>query len=235
MAGRAAGIPDRASAIPTATSSRASGPPTCTSSARTSPASTRSSGRRSSWPPACRCRGTVHAHGFITLGGREDEQEPGHLRGADAARRAVRQRRGALGAAQRGALRPRRRLLDGQVRRPLQRRPRQRLRQPGVAHHQDGAALLRGSRSRAGQRAPPIDDELRSTAARVVPVYDAAMDGCEFSEAMAAARQLVGRANKYIEETAPWTLHREADDARWARCAPSCSRPCGSRRCCSIP
>ncbi len=56
-----------------------------------------------------------------------------------------------------------------------------------------------------------IDDELRTTAARVVPVYDAAMDALEFSEAMAAARQLVGRANKYIEETAPWTLHREGD------------------------
>jgi methionyl-tRNA synthetase len=56
-----------------------------------------------------------------------------------------------------------------------------------------------------------IDDELRTTAARVVPVYDAAMDRLEFSEALAAARQLVGRANKYIEETAPWTLQREGD------------------------
>ena len=53
-----------------------------------------------------------------------------------------------------------------------------------------------------------IDDELRTTAARVVPVYDAAMDDLQFSEAMAAARQLVGRANKYIEETAPWTLQQ---------------------------
>ena len=56
-----------------------------------------------------------------------------------------------------------------------------------------------------------IDDELRSTTARVVPVYDAAMDRLEFSEALAAALQLVGRANKYIEETAPWTLHRNGD------------------------
>jgi methionyl-tRNA synthetase len=76
-----------------------------------------------------------------------------------------------------------------------------------------------------GGRTPPlaartdIDDELRSTAARVVPVYDAAMDALEFSEAMAAARQLVGRANKYIEETAPWTLHREADPRLGTVCA----------------
>ena len=57
----------------------------------------------------------------------------------------------------------------------------------------------------------PIDDDLRITAARVVPVYDAAMDRLEFSEALAAARQLVGRANKLIEETAPWTLQKNAD------------------------
>jgi methionyl-tRNA synthetase len=60
-----------------------------------------------------------------------------------------------------------------------------------------------------------IDDELRQTATRVLPVYDAAMDALQFSEAMAAARQLVGRANKYIEETAPWALN-SAGDARLA-------------------
>jgi methionyl-tRNA synthetase len=65
----------------------------------------------------------------------------------------------------------------------------------------------------------PIDEELRSTAARIVPVYDAAMDRLEFSEAMAAAQQLVGRANKYIEETAPWVLHREHDPRLATVCA----------------
>ena len=65
----------------------------------------------------------------------------------------------------------------------------------------------------------PIDDELRSTAARIVPVYDTALDHLEFSEGMAAARQLVDRANKYIEETAPWALHRQGD----ARLATVCA------------
>jgi methionyl-tRNA synthetase len=65
----------------------------------------------------------------------------------------------------------------------------------------------------------PIDDELRGTAARILPVYDAAMDRLEFSEAMAAVRQLVGRANKYIEETAPWTLHRNGDTRLATVCA----------------
>jgi methionyl-tRNA synthetase len=71
----------------------------------------------------------------------------------------------------------------------------------------------------ASGRHEPLDDELRSTAARVVPVYDDAMDRLDFSEAMAAARQLVGRANKYIEESAPWTLHREQDDRLATVCA----------------
>jgi len=69
-----------------------------------------------------------------------------------------------------------------------------------------------GGRVPAPGRREPIDDELRSTAARVVPVYDAAMDRLDFSEGMAAARQLVGRANKYIEEVAPWSLHRQDDN-----------------------
>ncbi len=64
-----------------------------------------------------------------------------------------------------------------------------------------------------------IDDELRTTAARVVPVYDTAMDDLQFSEAMAAARQLVGRANKYIEQTAPWTLQRDGDARLGTVCA----------------
>ncbi len=64
-----------------------------------------------------------------------------------------------------------------------------------------------------------IDDELRTTAARVLPVYDSAMDDLQFSEAMAAARQLVGRANKYIEETAPWALNKASDPRLQTVCA----------------
>jgi methionyl-tRNA synthetase len=65
----------------------------------------------------------------------------------------------------------------------------------------------------------PIDDELRSTAARILPVLDAAIDRLAFSEALAAAMQLVGRASKYIEETAPWTLHRNGDPRLGTVCA----------------
>lgn len=76
----------------------------------------------------------------------------------------------------------------------------------------------------------PIDDELRSTAARIVPVYDAALDHLEFSEGMAAARQLVDRANKYIEETAPWACIGRATPGS-PPSVPSFSRRSVSRRC----
>jgi methionyl-tRNA synthetase len=57
----------------------------------------------------------------------------------------------------------------------------------------------------------PIDDELRTLAAEVVPAYDAAIEDLDLSGALSQARRLVGRANKFIEETAPWTLSKAGD------------------------
>ncbi len=57
----------------------------------------------------------------------------------------------------------------------------------------------------------PTDDDLRALAAEVVPAYDAALEDMELSVALAQARRLVGRANKFIEETAPWTLSKAGD------------------------
>jgi methionyl-tRNA synthetase len=57
----------------------------------------------------------------------------------------------------------------------------------------------------------PVDDELRALAAEVVPAYDACVEDLDLSGALAQARRLVGRANKFIEETAPWTLSKSAD------------------------
>jgi methionyl-tRNA synthetase len=56
-----------------------------------------------------------------------------------------------------------------------------------------------------------IDDELCVLAAEVVPLHDAALQDLDLSGALAQARRLVGRANKYIEEVAPWTLHKQGD------------------------
>jgi methionyl-tRNA synthetase len=56
-----------------------------------------------------------------------------------------------------------------------------------------------------------IDDELRTLAGEVVPLHDRALEDLDLSGALAQARRLIGRANKYIEETAPWTLHKQSD------------------------
>ncbi len=72
----------------------------------------------------------VWVHGFLTVARREDEQEPRQLPRPGGHGRRVRRRRDALRDAPRGPVRPRRRRVLGLVRPPLQRRPRQRLRQP---------------------------------------------------------------------------------------------------------
>jgi len=65
----------------------------------------------------------------------------------------------------------------------------------------------------------PIDAELRELAATVVPEYDQAMDGLDFTAALAAVRRLVARANKYVEETTPWKLKNAGDDRLGTVCA----------------
>ena len=70
---------------------------------------------------------------------------------------------------------------------------------------------------RGGEEA--IDSELRVLAAGVVPEYDAAMDRLDFTGALAAVRRLVGRANKYVEETAPWKLRSAGDPRLGTVCA----------------
>jgi methionyl-tRNA synthetase len=57
----------------------------------------------------------------------------------------------------------------------------------------------------------PLDGELAGVAAEVVDAHEAAMDGLDLSGALAEARRLVARANKYIDETAPWRMAREGD------------------------
>ncbi|MCL4534226.1 MAG: methionine--tRNA ligase, partial [Bacteroidetes bacterium] len=60
-----------------------------------------------------------------------------------------------------------------------------------------------------------LDADLQATAAATFPVMEQAIDALAYSDALAAAWQLVGRANKYVEENAPWALAR-SDRARLA-------------------
>ena len=55
---------------------------------------------------------------------------------------------------------------------------------------------------------PAADDDgiLRDLAGEVVAEYEAALDRLDLPNALAAIWRLVNRANKYIDETAPWNL-----------------------------
>ncbi|MGK0552818.1 methionine--tRNA ligase [Enterococcus faecalis] len=55
----------------------------------------------------------------------------------------------------------------------------------------------------------PFDSELSTTAANVIGKYHAAMERMEFNTALAEIWTLVSRANKYIDETAPWILAKD--------------------------
>ncbi len=60
-----------------------------------------------------------------------------------------------------------------------------------------------------------LDNELKELALATAPKAAAHFDKLAFSEALNAIWQLVGRANKYIDETAPWVLAK--DESKKAR------------------
>ena len=68
-----------------------------------------------------------------------------------------------------------------------------------------GGTLPEGGESAA------LDEELSLLAAEVVQKYEQAMDGFQFSVALGEAFRLIGRANKYIAEDAPWVLAKREE------------------------
>ena len=60
-----------------------------------------------------------------------------------------------------------------------------------------------------GGKHEPLDDELKTLADEVVGKYEAAMEQMQFSVALNEAFRLISRANKYIDETTPWTLAKD--------------------------
>ncbi|WEV44871.1 methionine--tRNA ligase [Streptococcaceae bacterium ESL0687] len=54
-----------------------------------------------------------------------------------------------------------------------------------------------------------FDGQLREVATQAIADYHAAMDRNEFSQALDAVWVLIRRANKYIDETAPWVLAKD--------------------------
>ena len=57
----------------------------------------------------------------------------------------------------------------------------------------------------------PIDDELKDLAIDVKKNVETQMDKLELSSALASIWTLVGRSNKYIDETTPWILARDPE------------------------
>ena len=66
---------------------------------------------------------------------------------------------------------------------------------------------------------PALDDELVAMASALRDVYEAAMEQYAPHKALEEVFKVVQRANKYIDETAPWTLAKDMDanGARLAR------------------
>lgn len=55
----------------------------------------------------------------------------------------------------------------------------------------------------------PIDDELRTAALAARDGFIANMESFHMADALACVFELLGRANKYIDETTPWTLAKD--------------------------
>jgi len=62
-----------------------------------------------------------------------------------------------------------------------------------------------------GGETAELDAELKTLATEVVANYEKHMDGFQFSNALGEAFRLISRANKYIDETAPWILAKSED------------------------
>lgn len=59
-----------------------------------------------------------------------------------------------------------------------------------------------------------VDDELKSFALSTVKAVDEEMNKFDTSKALTHIFDLLGRANKYIDETAPWVLNKEGNTQR---------------------
>ena len=141
-------------------------------------------------------------------GRRADEQEPRQLPRSRRLRGRVRAGRRPLRRAARGPVRPRRRGVVGLVRPPLQRRPRQRLRQPRQPHGQHGQPLPRRRAARSGgRRGRPalaawagVPERYAGARGRLPPRRGARR----------AHRHLRAAANKMVDAARPWDLAKAA-------------------------
>ena len=68
------------------------------------------------------------------------------------------------------------------------------------------------------QQADPMDDAFVSMASELRGIYESKMEAYAFQDALIEIFKVIARANKYIDETAPWVLAKdEANKPRLAR------------------
>ena len=161
----------------------------------------------------------LNVHGYWTVEGDKMSKSLGNVIAPLDDEREVRERRVPLLPAARERLRSRRRLPRGGPRHTLQRRPRQQHRQSGEPHAVDAAALLPGRACPRRRAREPIDRALAEAFAGAEREIDEHMATLGFNRALEALLRATDHANKYIVETAPFTLAKrpEADAARRER------------------
>ena len=62
-----------------------------------------------------------------------------------------------------------------------------------------------------GGESAELDSELKALATEVITNYEKQMDAYQFHNALGEAFRLISRANKYIDETAPWVLAKSEE------------------------
>ena len=139
----------------------------------------------------------------------EDVEEQGHRHPSVRAPRPL--RRGLLPVLlhARDPVRRRRQLQLGVHDRAAQRRPRERTGQPRQPGAGDARELLRGAGPAAGGAAAA--GRIPALVPEVVRRVDEHMDAWALSHALGAIWELVDVANKYLVETEPWALAKDAD------------------------
>ncbi len=63
----------------------------------------------------------------------------------------------------------------------------------------------------AGRRADPLDEDLIAQASGLRDRYQECMEHFAFQDALAEVFKVIARANKYIDETAPWALAKDME------------------------
>ena len=149
----------------------------------------------------------------------QDVEEPRQRHSSARDEAALRHGRLSLLPAARDGVRPGRDVQRGRLRDARQCRSRQRHRQSGEPHARHAAALLR--RRRAATRR--VDRRTASWRRRLLPpaATPAITEQLAFHRALEALWRAIDQANKYITETAPFTLAKDSAPAAARRCHPA--------------